>query len=162
MLLRCIPFRAELFQQTLSQRWYNEETHLSAFFIPVQHVGVQWRNTLSIQLGLLAALFLKRNKRNMISNKQGKSLPPLQRCPFSPVIHSEEVLISSWIQLITVTTTRRQGVLLAQGMAQRASFLPIKPSLLKVQRSVTSAEHNFGSQQSTSCSRECQSPQQHE
>lgn len=74
----------------------------------------------------------------------------IQRHPVSPIIHGEEVLISRGTRLITVTSKRLRGVLLAQGTTQRAGLPPIKPSLLKVQRSVTSARQHFGSWQSTS------------
>lgn len=82
---------------------------------------------------------------------------PIQRHPVSLTIRGEEVLISRRIQLITVTSKRPQGVLLAQGTAQQAGLAPIKPSWLKVQHSVTSAGRHFGLKLSTCNGNEYQS-----
>lgn len=70
-----------------------------------KQTGLQW--------SLLFALFLRKKGRNLTISPDKGVLVGEQGCPISPIIHSEEVLISGGTQLITVTLTKTIGSLVS-------------------------------------------------
>lgn len=127
---------------------------MTSWWVPPneQHLLVRLSNQTGLQWSLLVAFSKEENRGTWQFDSTNKGiLIKIQRCLISPIIHSEELLISSAAQLITVTITKTIGSLVSLGGDTESQHPPIKSSLLKVQHSVTSAGLHFGSQESAPC-----------